>query len=102
MLRVEKPIESKYQKYYTISKCYCAFVSSKPEHKGFVWLRRMVCLCEGCLECQEGRFLDCKDPSGKCGPWVKCRLIQARPYRERIPEVNSVGLGPKITVNILI
>ena len=102
LLHVEKPVESKYQDGYTISKCYCCLALPGPEHKGYVYLRRMACLCADCEECKSEKYLDCKHPSGKCGPWIKCRLVHHRPCRKRPARENSKGKGPAFTVNIFI
>ena len=99
-LHVEVPIDPKYRDGYTISKCYCSLTKAGLENKGFTWLRRMACLVEGCEHCSSGRYLECQDPSGKCGPWVKCRLVQTASCRKRRPAANSNGLGAQITVSI--
>ena len=98
LLHVEKPMEAKYRKGYSISKCYCMLCLPGAENKGYVWLRRMACFHEDCEECAAGEFLDCKDPGGCCGPWIKCRLIHGHQNRQRMPVAGSKGLGPKISV----
>ena len=103
MLLVETPVDPKFKKGYGISQCYCCLSLPGPENRGFVWLRRMACLVETCKECCEGEFLDCKDPTGKCGDWIKCRLLHARPSRERkAAEGSNSDRGSKLTVRSLI
>ena len=94
----ELPTESKYKKLYTISKCYCSLVRPGLENKGKVWLRKQACMDENCPECCRGAFFECKDPTGLCGPWVECRLIQKSPCRVKQPAKENGGLGPKILV----
>ena len=53
---------------------------------------------ESCQECCRGAFFECKDPTGLCGPWVECRLIQKSPCRVKRPAKENGGLGPKILV----
>ena len=94
----EIPTEVKYRKVYTISKCYCSLVRPGLENKGKVWLRKQACMDETCPECCRGAFFECKDPTGLCGPWVECKLIEKSPCRVKRPATENGGLGPKILV----